>query len=423
MPVQDSNFGRELRRRRESAGLSQRQVGEKLANLAWAHLNVRVGVDGNLVSRWERGVASPRPPYPELLSRLFQATVEDLGLRPGLPPQPTTGRTDDVGLFESTMMIVDRMRRAGSSNVSDTTLDRLERMTVDMVSEYERLGPLVLAPRLIEQRQWVERLFDDRQTLRQRARLHRIAGRLSGLLGSLAVDRGALSTARAYCDEAYQLADLADDDELRAWVRATQALTEYYAGEYTDCLALAMAGLEYSRGGAQQARLLVQGQARAAGKLGDLHMVQAAIERAQGLARPNPPGTVSPCLALDGYCQARIDGNAATALLSAGDLTGSRRAAFAALGPFDAAEMTGPRSLTRIDIALTYLSEDDPDRAAHLVVEALSISASRPIATVAMRTGQFLDAGRRFLSTPAMRDLAELAADRQNPAHPALPGG
>ncbi|WP_250282196.1 MULTISPECIES: hypothetical protein [unclassified Frankia] len=36
---------------------------------------------------------------------------------------------------------------------------------------------------------------------------------------------------------------------------------------------------------------------------------------------------------------------------------------------------------------------------------------------------QFLDAGRRFLPAAPMRDLAELAADWQNSARPALPGG
>jgi hypothetical protein len=151
--------------------------------------------------------------------------------------------------------------------------------------------------------------------------------------------------------------------------------------------------------------------------------VTAAVERARELAQPYAAGTVSPCLALDGYCAARVDGNAATALLSAGDLDGARRFAFSALARFDAAGTAGPRSLTRIDVALTFLSANEPDQAAHMVSEALGISASRPVATVAVRTGQFLDAGRRFLPTASMRNLAELAADWQYSARPALPGG
>jgi transcriptional regulator with XRE-family HTH domain len=91
MSAGTSVFGQELRRRRKHAGLSQQALGEALATLAWDQLKVRVGIDGNLVSRWERGTAAPRPPYPELLSRLFQTTVEDLGLRPGLPSQPGVG--------------------------------------------------------------------------------------------------------------------------------------------------------------------------------------------------------------------------------------------------------------------------------------------------------------------------------------------
>lgn len=374
------------------------------------------------MSRWERGTAAPRPPYPDLLAQLFRATPEDLGLRPGLPSAREAGGGREPA-FEPTMKILDRMLRTGSSNVSDGVLKQLERMTEEAVGEYERLGPLVLVPRLVKQREWVEGLCEGRQTLHQRARLYKVAARLSGLLGSLAIDRGDLATARAYCDEAFQLAELVDNDDLRAWVRGTQTLAEYYGGEYQSCLDLAVDGLRYGRGGEQEARLLVQGQARAAGRLGDTRTVMAAVDRAQELAADYPSGAVSPCLALDGYCGARIDGNAATALLSAGDLEGSRRFAFSALARFDAAGMAGPRSLTRIDIALTFLSDDEPDRAAHIVGEALTISASRPIATVTVRTGQFLDAGRRFLPTASMRHLAELAADWQNPARPGLPRG
>ncbi|WP_152991247.1 helix-turn-helix domain-containing protein [Frankia sp. R43] len=415
----DSAFGRELRRRREASGLNQRQLAEALAAVAWDELRVRVGADGNLVSRWERGTAAPRAPYPDLLARLFRATPEQLGLRPGLPASVDA---DGIGepSFEPTMKILDRMRRAGASNVSDAALDQLERMIADAVGEYERLGPLMLVPRLVKQREWVEGLCDGRQTLRQRARLYGVAARLSGLLGSLAVDRGDMATARAYCDEAFQLADIVEDDDLRAWVRGTQALAEYYAGEYRSCLDLAVDGLRYGRGGPQEARLLVQGQARAAGRLGDSRTVTAAVDRARELAADCLPGAVSPCLSLHGYCSARIDGNAATALLSVGDLEGSRRFAFSALARFDAAGMAGPRSLTRIDIAMTFLSVGEPDQAAELVGHALSISAARPIATVATRTGQFLDAGRRYLSTASMRSLAERAADWQNSPPPAL---
>ncbi|WP_322767553.1 helix-turn-helix transcriptional regulator [Frankia sp. Cr1] len=423
MQAANGVFGAELRRRRDMAGYSQRGLADALAALAWDDLRLRVGVDGNLVSRWERGTAQPRAPYPDLLCRLFRTTPEQLGLRVGLPSHAGPGDGQAVIPFEPRMVIVDRMRRAGSSNVSDDTLDQLDRMTVDAVDEYERFGPAVLVPRLVEQRSWVEALFDGRQTFRQRGRLYRVAARLSGLLGSLAVDRGDMPTARAYCDEAYQLADLVDEDELRAWIRGTQALIEFYAGRFDRCLALAVDGLRYSHGGPQEARLLAQGQARAAGKLGDAHTVAVAVDRARELAYPRPTGTVSPCLALDGYCPARVDGNAATAFLAVGDLTSARRFAYAALTRFDAAGMAGPRSLTRIDIAVTFLSDGEPDRAVHLVGEALEISASRPIATVAARTGQFLDAGRRFLPTASMRDLTELATEWQHTARPELPGG
>jgi transcriptional regulator with XRE-family HTH domain len=40
----------------------------------------QLGVTRHLVSRWERGITSPRAPYPKILCRLFNTTAEQLGL-------------------------------------------------------------------------------------------------------------------------------------------------------------------------------------------------------------------------------------------------------------------------------------------------------------------------------------------------------
>jgi transcriptional regulator with XRE-family HTH domain len=66
---------------RRRLDLTQEQVAEELARLAWEHFGVRVGVDGQMVSKWERGEKRPSRFYRQLLCLLYSTTEEQLGLR------------------------------------------------------------------------------------------------------------------------------------------------------------------------------------------------------------------------------------------------------------------------------------------------------------------------------------------------------
>src|SRR5437660_12651409 len=70
-----------LKAHRLRAGLTQAEVAESLAALAWDHDQERLGVDANMVSKWERGITRPRKLYRRLLCSLYGATEQDLGLR------------------------------------------------------------------------------------------------------------------------------------------------------------------------------------------------------------------------------------------------------------------------------------------------------------------------------------------------------
>jgi DNA-binding CsgD family transcriptional regulator/transcriptional regulator with XRE-family HTH domain len=88
---------REVEREREHRGWTQDDLARALRNLA-ATQGEELGVDGNMVSRWERGVRSPQPRYVRWLSQLLGKTPEELGLvrsRPqisvGSPPADGVG--------------------------------------------------------------------------------------------------------------------------------------------------------------------------------------------------------------------------------------------------------------------------------------------------------------------------------------------
>ena len=60
-----------LREGRDELGLTQQEVADGLARLAWQRDAKRVGVDANMVSKWERGESRPWAIYRRLLCSLL----------------------------------------------------------------------------------------------------------------------------------------------------------------------------------------------------------------------------------------------------------------------------------------------------------------------------------------------------------------
>ena len=56
-----------LRKARESRHLTQAEVAERLAELAWYRDHSRLGISSDMVSKWERGEKRPSRLYRQLL--------------------------------------------------------------------------------------------------------------------------------------------------------------------------------------------------------------------------------------------------------------------------------------------------------------------------------------------------------------------
>ncbi len=69
-----------LRAQRQLRGWSQEDVARALVGVGIEIGERQLGVTRHLVSRWERGITSPRAPYPKILCRLFDTTADELGL-------------------------------------------------------------------------------------------------------------------------------------------------------------------------------------------------------------------------------------------------------------------------------------------------------------------------------------------------------
>ncbi|HEX5495293.1 MAG TPA: helix-turn-helix transcriptional regulator [Mycobacteriales bacterium] len=89
-----------LRLERTGRGLTQSDVANAIADLAWQQLGIHVGVDAGMVSKWERGEKIPNRTYRRLISQVFGLAERDLGL-PALGPEPPSARlvTEDGGPY------------------------------------------------------------------------------------------------------------------------------------------------------------------------------------------------------------------------------------------------------------------------------------------------------------------------------------
>jgi DNA-binding transcriptional regulator YiaG/tetratricopeptide (TPR) repeat protein len=89
-----------LQQYRARWGLTQQETAEEIARLAWVQDGEAVAVNGDMVSKWERGKKRPSRRYRKLLCLAYQATEEQLGFRPtqpdGLAAPPVATELDEL---------------------------------------------------------------------------------------------------------------------------------------------------------------------------------------------------------------------------------------------------------------------------------------------------------------------------------------
>ncbi|MBN9099401.1 MAG: helix-turn-helix transcriptional regulator [Pseudonocardia sp.] len=381
----------EFRRR---SRLTQEEVAERL------------GATTESISRHERGVVTPSAFLRRRYCELYDATDAQLGF----VEQPSdTSQAPPDSSTEEVSKILERVRTL--TRVGSDELVCFELGVDDLVSRYEVSGPVKLAPLLSSQRRQLEAAIDEYRDPRQRRRLFRVAGQVSGLLAYMAVNRGRYSLARAYSLEATHLGRFAEDRDLLAWVKGTESFCEYYAGDYRRSFELAREGLDLAGDGPQRVRLLINGEARALGKLGDAAGVNLAVKRAYDALDqlPEIPG-VNPCVSFGGYSRARLASNAVTAYVDLGRPEEVALHAAQARDEFDISESSWSQSLIRLDLANSMVAArtGDPEEASSLITAALDISAGNPIASVVQRSRSFVQSTAKWRGIPAVDDAHEL---------------
>jgi hypothetical protein len=309
---------------------------------------------------------------------------------------------------------VERLRRKVDPLAVEALTDRLNILT----AAYDSADPMECLDELRRHRSWLDENLGTVSDIRQRQSISELATKVSGILGYIAVGDSRFDLSRAFLLEAFELAELANRSDLGAWVLGMQSFCEYYAGNYVGALEAALAGLKKADGGPQAVRLLVNGEARARGKLQDRSGVARAVETAQEILSHQSGPTVPSSIGLECYTLAQVAGNAATAYVSLADFSKVTEFVNIALSGPEIVDSPWGRSLVLLDRANAIVDDPrgDVDEAIGVAVEALAISAGRPVLSLLTRAREFEHKLRGLrVATGALHDLRMSIAGAVNP--------
>ncbi|MEU7906462.1 helix-turn-helix transcriptional regulator [Actinoplanes sp. NPDC049118] len=332
----DSALAGELRRLREHRGLSYR----RLAALA--------ACSSSQISDLEKGNRRPTREIVAALDRALGAQGRLVAALRPLTPDDVEGELDAIELAQ----------RAAATDVSDSTLDRLERVADAMAMSYATTSPAELLLRARRHLRYVDQLLDGRSTLRQHRRLLVAGGWLVLLRATLHVDLRQSAAAAAHLDTAAALAEQAEHPELAAWCLETQAWDALTRGAYGQAVDLSRRAQAIAPA---QGSAIVQATAqegRAWARIGDRAATGDSLTRVERMAehRPEPEHPEHHFQ----YDPRKAHSYAATTLAWVGD-PGAEQVARDVIAELEA-EGARPRRIAsaRLDLGLALLAGDAP---------------------------------------------------------------
>lgn len=172
-----------------------------------------------------------------------------------------------------------------SDELTRATLDDLDTEHITAGVERLAVGYLGTPPAPIHNEsvtlrsEVVTRIRSGHHRPHERSDLYMAVGRLSGVPAYAALDLGHPRAAVAHARAAWNCGAIAEDNELRAWVRGTQSLIARFQGDYQIALTFARDGLQYAGRGTSEVRLLC-GEAQCLANLGDSREANQALDRA-----------------------------------------------------------------------------------------------------------------------------------------------
>lgn len=442
-----------LRAARDRLQLTQEDVAERLAQLAWYRDRTRVGVSADMVSKWERGLKRPSRLYQGLLCQLFDATAEDLGLRrtPDLPvgdtalgssPAPPGGQLL-LALGEHGRLLLPQLARrweddlvqrrellkamglvslaaalpgvllppggpsgmgARELTADRDTLDGFEALAARYQQLYHLTAPRVLLEPVVAHLQATEDLLRTAPTAARR-RLLANHSQVATLAGRLCLfDLHDPLPARGYFGTAYDAALAAGDPVLAAVALGHSSFIPAGAGQPSaaaDHLRRARSHTPTTAHPVVHSWLAaVTSEMHAS--VGDHTAAARAVDEARSLLDAPAPGP--PPAWFDFYDATRLNGFEGYSLLRAGRPAHAARPLAAALAglPANAGKQ---RAVFQIDLASVRVADGELEEGCRLASDAATGLTRQPYATATARLRDFRAGLRPYRHTRPVRTL------------------
>lgn len=373
-------------------GLTQREVAEELAKLAYERDGdqARRGINAAMVSRWERGVKRPSPYYQALLCLLFGATPAQLGFRLALPAESSGrdgGRYDGpvdnsrsareeedvkrrrfLGVLSAAALAPLDHQLEGMRRGFDAALSR-EPLTAN-VEEWERtayayscetvtVAPRELLPNLLAD-------FDELRELLEhcpasaRRQLTFVAGQLAALIAVTMAGLGQQQAARRWWRSARTAADQAGEPRLASFVRGRQAVLALY-GAYEPSHVLDLAEEAVSAGHGIPCAGVVSGmaaRAQALGGMGRADLAHAALADLERMFDRLPDDVTRERASFFAYAEQRLRHTESYVYTRLGETRGAEAAQDAALALYPASSIRGAAQV-RLHRAACLIKDGD----------------------------------------------------------------
>lgn len=433
-----------LRELRTDLGWTQQELADRIARLGWMERRENVGINADMVAKWERGVKGVSPRYRELLCRLFGVTPDQLGLK-NTPPitaertRPLTGDQSLVAMLDNAAGLLDQLGAAGTAlaphmldawkdsvttrrtmlglldasatdpigcaRAATATVDDLEQLAERYHALYETADPAALLTSVAAHVRLAQDALRQTPAPDQRRRLLHNLAEVTILAGRLAADDlGHPMPGRAYYSVALDAAREVADDQLTAithghtaQLAATERLTTAALGHLT-------AAREYARSTPAIASWLAIIEATIHADRGDHAAARDALDRAQ-TALDQPGGRPAPASFHD-HGTAQLIAATGRVLLRVGDHSHAREVLTAAVGD---PHLPGRRHrvLVLVDLATAELHSGDLAAACSHATQAADLLQRAAYTVGAGSLRAFRTAAQRPLDGRALRALDE----------------
>jgi tetratricopeptide (TPR) repeat protein len=224
-----------LRPHRARLALTLEEVAAELGRLAWAHYGVHVGVNADMVGKWERSEKRPSKLYRQLLCLLYKCSAEELGLwepagsselrRAGglvVPPPGFGGRWPERAL-----------------RVSEATVHNLESVTAAFRRMYHTVAARDLIDDVAQHAQTTAGFWRRSADPQLRQSLAAAASEITMLAGRMSFfDLGRPSQAEPYYRDALEAAQEAKNQPLQAVVLGNKSFLARSRGDFATALQL-----------------------------------------------------------------------------------------------------------------------------------------------------------------------------------------